>query len=349
LGPVEHQSLVRDGLLLDVTDRLAGGKLLNMADMRKESTAEVAVDGRYYGVPQGLATPDFTSIYINEAAFAAAGIPLPSQQKPLTYAALGAIARKLASQTGRPAFYSYFFERAVTAVLAERGGRMFNDDFTAMTLTGNPLALEVIRYFYDLQRSGAMYSVPEQTGIAFKFENGELPMSQSGYWMGAVVTPGMSAYGHVTMLPPPVWDRNQAPVSAYLGGTRLVISSASAHPDQAYRFIEWYAAGPPAQERARRGWGFPLLRSMEGLLPQKSAFDRQRMRVALDSLKWPLVDLPEYPYPSILPTFNQSWARNMGLARSGQIDFQQFASNLQEDVNLAIRDDVARSRDDSHR
>jgi|GEM_PF-3870963 len=340
LGQVEDHSLVERGLLLDITDRIAHSKLLSLADMRGETAADVSVDGRYYGLPQGLSTPDFTSLYVNTAALERAGIPMPRLDEPLTYAELAELASALTAKTGRPAFYSYFFERTLTAALVQRGGRMFNDDFSAMTLIDNPKALEVLRYFYDLGVTGAMYIPPATPGIAFMFENGELPISQSGYWMGTVVTPATPAYGHVTMLLPPVWDRRLPRVASYLGGTKLVISSTSNHPDQAYRFIEWYVAGKPAAERARRGWGFPLLRAMEALLPSETEFDRQRLRVALDSLKLPVARLPLYPYPDILPAFNQSWTRNMALAKSGRIKFEVFASNLQEDVNLAIQDDM---------
>lgn len=342
LGQVEHEPLVRRGLLLDVTERIAASKLLSLADMREQSTAEVAVDGRYYGLPQGLSTPDFAALYINTAAFREAGLPLPSLVEPLTYAELAVIAKTLAAKTGRPAFYSFFFERNVAAALAQIGGHMFADDFSEMTLTGNPQALEVLRYFYDLGVSGAMHVPPATPAIAFMFENGELPMSQSGYWMGAVITPATAAHGHVTMLPPPVWDKRLPRVASYLGGTKLVISSASKHPDSAYRFIEWYAAGKPAAERARKGWGYPLLRSMESLLPRETGFDRQRLRVAQASLTLPVAQLPAYPYRSILPAFNRSWTQNMALAKSGKIGFAAFASNLQEDVNLAIQDDVTK-------
>lgn len=340
LGQLDHVPLVQRGLLLDITPYISASRVIALDDLHEQSIAEVAVGRRYYGLPQGMQTPDFASLYINQQTFRNSGVPLPSLTEPLTYEELGLIARTLSAKTGRPAFYSFFFERTLAAAMAQRGTRMFNADMSEMNLTGNAIAMDVVRYFYDLAVARAMYSTPATPGIAVLFENGELPISQSGYWMGAVVTPQTAAYGQVTMLPPPVWDRSLPRHGAYLGGTRLVVSAASRHPAQAYRFIEWYVAGKPAQERARRGWGFPLLRSMEPLLPQDTEFDRQRLRVALESLKWPVADVPAYPTLSTVPAFNQSWARNIELAINGKLEFAEFASNVQEDVNLAIRDEM---------
>lgn len=337
----EHVPLVKRGLLLDLNAHIARSLTIDFDEIARACAGDAEIDGRYYGLPIGFEPHDGSALYVNTTAFAAAGIRVPDSRQPLTYAELHDLILKLSAQLGRPAFYTYFFERTLTTILAQRGTSLFADDFREMRLTQNQKAMEVVRYFYDLALAGAMHVGASLPGIAYLFEAGELPITQFGYWMGAVVTPQTAVYGRATILPPPVWDRALPRVGAFVGSTKLVAAAATPYPDQAYRFLEWYAAGKPALERARRGWGFPTVRSMEALLPRESAFDRQRLQVALDTLSLPTVTLPRYPHPSLLRTFDQSWTKNIGLAIRGRMKFEEFASNLQEDVNLAIQDDIA--------
>lgn len=335
-----HLPLVKKGLLLDITDYITRSKVITFDDIVQACTDSVIVNGRYYGFPNDWPTPEFTSLYVYNTAFEEAGLSIPSTTEPLTYAELAGIAKKLTAKHGRPAYYTFAFERTVSEILAQCRTSMFNEDFTEMHLTDNPKAMEVMRYFYDLAVSGVMHVTPLNPDIGFSFFDGKLPITQFGYWMGALVTPKTAVYGKVTMLPGPVWDRSLPRVYSTSGSAKLVISAATKQPEAAYRFVEWYVAGLPGIERARTGWGFPTLRSMDKLLPRETAFDRQRLEIILQTLKHPSTPLPEYPYRSIEPTFNQSWTRNIELAQAGQMTFEEFASNLQEEVNLAILNEI---------
>lgn len=333
-------ALVKDGLLLDITDALTKSKRIAFDDIHKNANYFL-VRGRYYGLPKDWSL-DF-SLYIYNQAFKEAGLPIPSTTEPMTYAELAELAGKLTQRKGsrvtRPGFYTYAPERAINAILTQRGARLFNDDSSEMQLTGNPIAREVVRYFYDMGLDGRMPTTPESTDLFLSFFDGKLAITQYGYWFGAMVTKDKVVHNQVTMLPAPTWDRRLPRLNTSVGPVGLAISAKTKHPDAAYRFFEWYIAGKGAEARARTGWGAPALMSMQDLLPQSTPFDRQRLAVLRSEIPYSDWKLPQINYRSAVVAFNRSWAVNMELARAGKIGFDEFSSNLQEEVNLAIQDE----------
>lgn len=332
--------LVKDGLLLDITDALTKSKLIALDDIHKTANYYL-VHGRYYGLPKDWSL-DF-SLYIYNKAFKEAGVPIPSTTEPMTYAELAELAGKLTQRKGnrvtRSGFYTYSPERAINAILTQRGARLFNDDSSEMQLTGNPVAREVVRYFYDMALDGRMPTTAESTDHFLSFFDGKLAIAQYGYWLGAMVTKEKVVHNHVTMLPAPTWDRRLPRLNTSVGPVGLAISAKTKHPEAAYRFFEWYIAGKGAEARARTGWGAPTLISMQDLLPQGTPFDRQRLAVLRSELPYSNWKLSQINYRSAIVAFNRSWVVNVELARAGKIGFNEFASNLQEEVNLAIQDE----------
>lgn len=332
--------LVSKGLLLDITNAMIKSKLIAFDDIHKNANYFV-VNGRYYGLPKDWSL-DF-SLYIYNQAFKEAGVPIPSTTEPMTYAELAELAGKLTQRKGnkvtRPGFYTYSLERAITAILTQKGTRLFNNDSSEMQLTENPIAREVVRYFYEMGLDGRMPSAPESTDNFLAFFDGRLAITQYGYWMGALVTKDKVVHNQVTMLPAPTWDRRLPRLNTSVGPVGLALSATTKHPDAAYRFFEWYIAGKGAEARTRTGWGAPALISMQNLLPQKTPFDRQRLAVLRSELPYSDWKLPQISYRNVLTTFNRSWVANMKLAQAGKINFDEFASNLQEEVNLAIQDE----------
>jgi multiple sugar transport system substrate-binding protein len=333
VGSNQIPGLVASNHLLDLTDYFETSSI-DLADI---STAAnyYKVDGRYYGLPKDW-SPDFT-IWIYKPAFEAAGVPIPEASTPLTYAELADIARKLAVRDGdiiaRPGLFIFYPLSTITQILIQHDTSMFNSDFSELQLTSNPVAMEAVRFFYDLSLEGSLNlddsSIMEAWGEGF-------PMVQFGYWYGGSIAQDSPLYGQLMMLPAPTWSHDLPQVDPTGGPAGMVISANSSHPDEAYRFFKWYIVGNSARERAVHGWGAPPLLSMFDLLPKESESDKQRFEVLNGELPYSDWQMPIYPYRTTEQAFNDSWRKNIKLAVAGEIDFETFASNLQEEVNLAI-------------
>jgi len=330
--------LVRDGILLDLTPYFEASDLIQIDDLAN-ATDYYLFDGRYYGLPKDWSL-DF-SLYIYVPAFEAAGIPIPDTDEPLTYAELASLAQQLTIKDGNTVtqygFYTYFLERAISSILTQRGLSLFNEDYTEMNLINNPEALEVVRYFYDMVVNDTMYA--DTDGMWGLITGGKVAIFQYGYWFGGAISEEDAVYNHLIMLPAPTWSHELPRMNTTIGPTGIAIPSLSEHPDEAYRFFEWYTVGEAGIDRTIGGWGAPVLLSMFDLLPHDTESARQRLDVLRSELPYSDWILPIYPYQSITTTFIQSWLQNIQLARTGEIDFDTFASNIQEAVNLAILDE----------
>lgn len=330
----ELPGYVENEVVLDITDYLASSNIISFDDL--VSAADYyKFNDHYYGLPKDWSL-DF-SIYVYNPAFEAAGIPIPSTNEPLTYAELADIARQLTVRDGTTVtdygLFVPYYERTITSVLMTLGTSMFNEDLSELVLVDNPVAMDVIRFFYDLTLEGVLN--PDRGHLWYAW-SGTMPMFQWGYWYGGSIGEGMPMYGQLTMLPAPVWDRSLPRLNTTVGPTGLAIMTGSQHPDEAYRFLEWYIAGEGGRERTTHGWGVPTLFSMFDLLPQDTPFNQQRFRLLQSEMRYSDWVMPIYPYQTTELTFDSTWEANIALALQGAIDFETFASNLQEEVNLAI-------------
>lgn len=326
-------SYVQQGLLLDLTPYFEASSIITLDDIAPAADY-YQINDRYYGLPKDWSL-DF-SLYIYTPTFETAGVPIPSTSEPLTYAELADIARQLREGGGDTmTSYALFiprYERVITAIMLQYGTSLFSADFSEMRLTDNPRALEVIRFFYDLTLEGVMNP---NTGVP-AWGTDTMPIFQWGYWYGGAISDTNPMYGQLMMLPAPTWDRRLPRLNTTVGPVGMTIMAGSRHPDEAYRFFEWYIVGEEGRNRTRHGWGAPPLLSMFDLLPQDTDFNRQRYEVLVSELPYADWVLPVYPYQSIGVTFDESWEINMARALRGEIDFETFVSNLQEAVNLAI-------------
>lgn len=336
VGPTTASEMVQSGNALDLTDYFKSSKIVKLDDIAAAANYYKFND-RYYGFPKDW-SPD-SSLFIDRAAFQSAGIPIPSTSDPLTYAELAQIARKLAvKENGKMTRYGLFvpsFLYNITTILIQRNSSLFNKDYSELQLTRNPVALEAVKYFYDLGIDGTLNPDSE---LVERFWSDKLPTAivQFGYWYGGSVKPDNPNYANLMMLPAPTWDRSLPRVDATFGPTGLMISAKTKYPEQAYRFLEWYTVGEAGKVRAAHGWGAPPLKSMFDLLPRTTPLDKQRYDVLVSEMAYSDWKYPVYPHKSIEDTFNKSWQTNIKLAMQGKLDFNNFASNIEQDVNLAI-------------
>jgi multiple sugar transport system substrate-binding protein len=137
-------------------------------------------------------------------------------------------------------------------------------------------------------KSKAVFSpinpAPNWTGGTFI--DGKLAIAQFGYWYTGILRGDPKTKDHLDdymLLPAPVVDGGTR-YSPVTGGTGAIILKQSQHPDEAFKFLEWYMAGKPADDRASSGWGVPIFKSKLALMPQQTNFDKQTYEVLNDEI-----------------------------------------------------------------
>jgi multiple sugar transport system substrate-binding protein len=117
------------------------------------------------------------------------------------------------------------------------------------------------------------------------------------------------------------------------------ISGKTKHPAAAFRFYDWFFAGPPAKERAASGWGVPAQKSLLDLVATDTPLGKERQLNLKSEMEYVKVDTPS---PYILPeVFNNSVSKNFELALRGDITLDRFLANVEAEVNKAIKDSRA--------
>lgn len=338
-------SLVGQRQLKDLTQPLEESGITNDATF---DAAELYVfDGKRYGVPFDW-SPDFT-LFANNALFKKAGIAVPDPAKPLSWAEVADLAKKLTVKTGGKtsqfgfggAWDTFSPARVVSTRLAEAGETLYSEDQKKIELAGNPNAVKALAYMADLAKEGVTRSPinPSASWSGQEFSDGQVAMVSYGYWFNRVVNSGETKVGtEYTMLQAPYWDNADKRVNPTITGTGMVMSAKTKDPQAAWAFYSWYLLGERAQERTKTGSGFPILQSDAELLPKEKPVDKQAYEVALSEAKVaPALQFNRYYDDSV---FTNSYNKNLQSYISGGTSIEDMAKAIENDVNAAIQDGV---------
>jgi multiple sugar transport system substrate-binding protein len=306
----------------------------------------VAGSGKLYGLPKDWSI-EFM-MFINKAAFEESGLPVPSDEEPLSWADVGDLARPLTKREGdrtlRWGFMSHYGDGTgpnpafLLEILPQIEGSepLYSPAMDRVNLS-NPKVLEVWKWFTDMALDFAIPSPidPAPTWFGQLFSQGTLAMVNTGYWYGAMAE-SEETQGDVMVIPAPYWSTPDKRRDSCVYATSTGISSRTEVPEAAWTVVEYYSFKEPALERAGSGWGIPLLKSMSDLLPQDTEFNAQRYKVLMNELEVGEETLTFNPFQS-------------GFVEKGNYMEQFFADELtledaiaaiEEETNTAIQDTI---------
>ncbi len=334
-------------MVKDLQQQFAASKRLKLDDLAPANNfykwdGTKAGKGDLYGMVKDW-SPDFT-LYAYTPAFDEAGVKVPSDTEPLTYGQLRDLAAKVnKKQGGKRTYWGFvhsnndaWIDRTAMNMLAEKGQSLYSSDFTKAVIMGNPEAVKVFRFLFDLANDGLNESPVDPTPdwMGADFTKGQIAVLQYGYWFSAMAESDKTK-GKTVMLPAPTWSgvRRDPTMTA----TGWVISAQTKDVDAAWKVFEEYMGGAPAEARAKSGWGVPGLRSLYPKMPQDAPFQQQVQRVLKGELQYSDFVLDFNPYLGE-ETFSASWKKHLEPALKGTIGFDKMLQNVEADVNTAIAD-----------
>jgi len=284
--------------------------------------------------------------YFNKDAFTEAGIPFPKPTEPYTYQQMADIARKLQKTEGDRvirrglAFWPGDINAQLELTLVSVGGKLYNSDGTKIILTSNPKVKVISKFFYDLAKEKVIPSPisPSETWEGSMFPGGRIGMIVYGYWYGAMAE-GEQMKGKVGVMAAPTWDPKLPRISPSHNIVGGFISSKTKNPNEVYRVFDWFFAGQPAVDRAKSGWGVPAQKSLLEFMPNTTPFDKDRtVNLDFEMQKVKISNSSPYILPDI---YENSMRKYFELALKGEISFDQFLVNVENEVNKAIADSRA--------
>lgn len=290
-GVQELPTYVTRGLALNLDEYFQNSKLIKQDDLLPVASI-FQYNGAWYGLPKDW-SPDQT-LFINKKLFAAAGIPIPDPKTPYTYSELLAITQKLTKiENGKVIIAGMdgddlFSMTNVQMQLQQLGKSFWSSDMKKANINNDDVK-NVLNRINQFVQAKAVYSPinpsPNWTGGTFIDE--QLAIAQFGYWYTGILRSDPKTKDRLDdfmLLPAPVVDGGTR-YSPVTGGTGAFILKQSEHPDEAFKFLEWYMAGKPADDRAKSGWGVPIFKSKLSLMPQQTNFDKQSYEVLQDEIQ----------------------------------------------------------------
>jgi multiple sugar transport system substrate-binding protein len=297
--------------------------------------------GPYYGITKDWSQD--ATLWYNRALFERAGVDELSTTEPVTYDELLRIARKLAvKRNGKTAVYGLGIEwqwglsGPLFQMVLSQGGSIYNDDLTQTDLT-TPEAKRALQWLVDLAQSGAAPSslnpLPDGADLS-TFMAGRMAVSQDGFWYGGNFAKASGALqANIRMAPAPVMGAKR--VSPCYAGIGAWIPAKSKNKDAAWKLMEFFMAGPPAEERATSGWGLPALKSLLPKVPQDLPYQKAAYQTSQAELAHN-VPTPASPYitsANWISTLNQY----LDQAARKKISVDTAAQKITDDINKALK------------
>lgn len=227
-------SLIVAGVPQEITDYVD-----DVQDVFTEGTwAQTTFDGAVFGVPQDVGPMAF--VY-RQDRFEELGVPVPTTWEEFrTAAAAVQEADPDAVITSLPPTEFGFF----AGVATQAGGQWWSVDGDEWTVgIADEASLEVADYFEELATDGLIQTEPLLTPeYNAMLNDGTMLSWPSAVWAPSVIeSVAPETAGKWAMAPLPQWTPGDKAV-AYQGGSALVVTKDSEHPEEAAEFAKWLNA-----------------------------------------------------------------------------------------------------------
>lgn len=343
-GAVGSANTNARGLATDLTPYLEGSNVLKESDLQPVNDSfrwdgSHSGEGPLYGIVKDWSQD--ASLWYNTALFDKAGVPHLSETEAITYDDLLRIAEQLTVEDGGTTKvfglgleWAWTLYGPMSAMIMQQGGQLYNDDLTEIDFT-SPEAQRAFQWYVDFAQAGvgptSLNPLPDQADFS-TFAAERMAISQDGYWFGGNFA-GDDALQTVKMAPAPVMGDTRA--NPTYSGQGWWIPAKAEHKDAAWKLMEYYMAGPPAEERAASGWGLPSLKSLMDKLPQDKPFQKAAYTTQQNELQY-AVPLPDSPYITV-DLVNTTIDKYLQKAIKDELSVEDACAALTDELNKSLQ------------
>ncbi|WP_261304993.1 ABC transporter substrate-binding protein [Paenibacillus andongensis] len=346
----ELSSYVIRGIAMDLTPFIQTSAVIKEDDLLPAANVfrydgKVQGQGPLYGIPKDFSND--LAIWYNKKLFAAASVPFPSETVPMTYSQLFELAKKLTLKKG-DTIEQYGLSGSMKGeadllylmhYMLGKGVKLSSDDNGKIDFA-KPEVKAALQYWVDGVKGNYGPNLINQDKTdwgGYLFASDKLAMLQAGYFMLGFLNSDEKAKTHLddyVMIPAPIADGGQrvSPVGYAVGG---IINKVTKHPKEAWKVYEWYFGGKPAEDRAKSGWGVPAFKHLLPMLPQATAFEKQKYAVLQDELKYSDKFIEMNPY---LMNGNTLLQKQLAPVYFGKANLDSALAAMNNDANRIIQE-----------
>jgi len=340
-------SYVAKGVCLDLSDYFKASTVMPESELVPTNDLFLW-KGKRYGLVKDW-SPDY-SIWINKSIWAELGVDLPeSPTADWSYEKWRELSPKLTKKEGdRVLIMGTDFDPHTNVLFwltttFENPTHLFNEDFTALNILGNPDTLEAAKFWMDWKKEGGTPSklspFPSGSWNGVDWQQRMAAAVQWGYWFGGMATSENVTGDDIYMMKAPTWGPNYSNPCG--SGCGIFATSTTKDPDATWKSIEWFMGEEPAETRAKGGWGTPALRRLLPLMPQDEPWRKQAydcVMYDLENTKVSVVQFSPYTTPDALTA---SWGKYQDLVLDGEMAVEDMMAEVEREVNESIQEGIA--------
>ncbi len=338
----------------DLTDSFKGSSVIKMDDL-SEANKNYWFDeklnvgtGKIYGMVKDW-SPDL-SLFLNKKVMQAAGVTVPAEDTILTYDQLIDLARKSQKKSGDRVeilgiggAMNNWFDRVVEVQLNQAGTSLWDADMGKVNLQ-TPEAKKVLQFWHEVFKENLTFNPlnPITTGSPSDYYvRGQIAIAQYGYWFSGRINATDAVRDDCIMLQSPKWgDKYMTPT---VTATGALMHTGTKVFDEAWKMYEWFHGGEQAVIRARSGWGVPGLKSLYKEMPTTTPFQQQVQKILTKELVTSDTTVRYNPYINqsqqvALNSFTGPYNKYLEQVLRNQMTFDQLVTNLEKDVNTAVKE-----------
>ncbi|MBU8867725.1 ABC transporter substrate-binding protein [Paenarthrobacter aromaticivorans] len=342
-GAVGSANINARGLATDLTPFLEKSTVLKEDDLQPVNDSfrwdgKQSGKGPLYGIVKDWSGDN--TLWYNTALFDKAGVAHLSETEPVTYDQLLTIAKQLTVKDGGTTAvhglgveWGWSLYGPISAMIMQQGGKLYNDDLTKIDFNSAE-AKRAIQWYVDFGKAGvgptSLNPLPDLADFS-TFAAGRMAISQDGYWFGGNFA-APDAIKTIKMAPAPVMG--DTPVVPSYSGQGWWMPEQAKNKDAAWKLMEYFMAGPPAETRAKSGWGLPALKSLSEKLPQDLPYQQNAYKVAQNELKHSVV-LPDSPYITT-DLVNTTIDKYLQQAIKGELTVEKACASITDEINKVL-------------
>ncbi|MPY55986.1 extracellular solute-binding protein [Streptomyces spongiae] len=349
-GASEMPNLIARGLVENLDPYFAKSTVFKAADL-DPIVGVYRFDGKRQGKGSVYGFPsDFSQdamLWFNKELFDKAKVSHLKPTDSLTYDDLLDLGKRLTVRKGGKVdvfgfdpVWNFVNQAHLMQMIAQQGGSLWNDDFTKADFT-TPEARRALQWYVDWGKarvgSGPLDPISDWQGPVYGA--GRIAVVSYGYWFGAWINGGdagakgaeiAAASGFV-----PAPQMGSTRVDACMTATGAWIPKKAAHKELAFKFLEFWRGGAPAEAHFKAGGGLPALKHFRTLLPKSTAFDADHYQTQMKNLK-NLSVLQFSPYANYTAV-EGAITTNVEAAMKGQTSLDSAIRGLQTAVDAVVQ------------
>jgi len=232
--------------LLDLTSYIDSSEAVDLANYPEGLDQIYNLDGKQYAIPKDY---DTIALWYNKTMFDAAGVSYPDET--WTWDTLYDAAKKLTKDDGsqygfcaglhnQEGYYNFVYQN---------GGSIITSD--KKSAYADPKTIEGIDFYFSLVRDGLSPAIYDDAARAEAIANGLCAMGLFGSWnlSGFAASDFMVQNFDVAVLP----SANDGTRASIFNGLGNAISATCAHPDEAWKWVEYLSSEAGQKRQAELG------------------------------------------------------------------------------------------------